>query len=138
VIGNGSDQFKKYPNVTAVKRTADRNALAECYSRAGFLVNLTLEDTFPTVNLEALACGTPVITYRTGGSPETVDDLTGIVIEKHDVSGLLDILQKEKQSYSFLPEHCRERSEAYFDQKQTLKQYHALYETCVKGREKCN
>lgn len=49
---------------------------------ADLFVNLTYSDTFPTTNLESLACGTPVLTYDTGGSVEAVDEYTGIVVEK--------------------------------------------------------
>jgi putative colanic acid biosynthesis glycosyltransferase len=49
------------------------------------IVNLTYEDTFPTVNIEALSCGTPVITYRTGGSPECLDAECGSVVECGDI-----------------------------------------------------
>ncbi len=135
VIGNGSGQFEKYANVKVLKRTGDRKELAEYYSRADFLVNLTLEDTFPTVNMEALACGTPVITYRSGGSPEIVDDKTGIVIEKHDLSALRTVLAREKKNRSFRSQDCRRRAETCFDQIKTLQQYQNLYAACVEGRE---
>ena len=48
----------------------------------GCFVNMTLEDNFPTTSLEALACGTPVITFRTGGSPEAIDETCGYVVKK--------------------------------------------------------
>ena len=48
----------------------------------------TYQDTYPTVNLEAQACGTPVITYQTGGSPESVDVCAGAVVPRGDVEAL--------------------------------------------------
>ena len=61
-----------------LERTNNVQELVEYYNKADILVNPTYEDNFPTINLEALACGTPVITYNTGGSPEAIDDLTGL------------------------------------------------------------
>ena len=57
-------------------------------------LNLTLEDTYPTVNLEARACGLPIITYNTGGSPETIGN-HGYIIEKYDLEGVCELLKKE-------------------------------------------
>ena len=54
---------------------------------ADVYINPTHKDNFPTTNIEALACGTPVITYNTGGSPEAIDANTGQVIEKGDIKG---------------------------------------------------
>ena len=66
-------------------RTDSTQQLAQYYTAADVFVNPTYEDTFPTTNLEALACGTPVVTYRTGGSPEAIDEHTGIVVAKGDI-----------------------------------------------------
>lgn len=56
-----------------LSRTGSAKELAEIYSTADWFVNPTYEDNLPTVNLEAIACGTKVITYLTGGSPETLN-----------------------------------------------------------------
>ena len=85
LIGLNKKQLRSLPkNITGIERTENIEKLVEAYSMADVFVNPTLEDNFPTTNLEALACGTPVITFRTGGSPESIDDETGIVAEKGD------------------------------------------------------
>ena len=53
-------------------RTDNKNQLAAIYSSADVFFNPTKEDNYPTVNLESEACGTPVITYDTGGCAETI------------------------------------------------------------------
>ena len=76
VVMVGLDDAQKNslpPNIIGITRTNSTTELAEIYSAADVFVNLTYEDNYPTVNLEALACGTPVITYKTGGSVESVD-----------------------------------------------------------------
>jgi len=54
--------------------------LAELYATSDVFFNPTREDTYPTVNMEALACGTPVVTFDVGGSPEIVSPKTGIIV----------------------------------------------------------
>ena len=63
--------------------------LAELYSVSSVFVNPTYQDNYPTVNLEAIACGTPVVTYRTGGSIESITDATGRIVGQGDTDGLL-------------------------------------------------
>lgn len=53
-------------------RTDSPMQLAAVYAAADVFFNSTVEDNYPTVNLEAEACGTPVVTYDTGGCAETV------------------------------------------------------------------
>lgn len=73
------------------------------YSVADAFVNPTWQDNYPTVNLEAISCGTPVVTYRTGGSVEAITDSTGLIVEQGDVKGLLEavraICQRGKDFY---------------------------------------
>lgn len=73
LVGVNKKQKKRLPkNVIAIERTNNAKELAEIYTAADVFFNPTYEDNYPTVNLEAQACGTPVITYNTGGSPESV------------------------------------------------------------------
>ena len=89
LVGLTTEQAKQMPaNVIAIPRTNSPQELAEIYTTADVLFNPTYEDNYPTVNLEAQACGTPVITYNTGGSPETLNE-TGVVIEKQEFHALL-------------------------------------------------
>ena len=76
-------------NINGLPRTNSVDELAQIYTMADVFVNPTLEDTFPTVNLEALACGTPVVTFETGGSPESIDDFCGASVAKEDLRGLI-------------------------------------------------
>ncbi len=81
LVGLNDKQLKTLPkNIIGIKRTENQKELAGLYSCANAFLNLTYEDNFPTVNLEALACGTPVITYNTGGSPECLIYNHGMVV----------------------------------------------------------
>lgn len=93
-------------NIIGIERTENQVQLAELYSLANCFINCTYEDNFPTVNIEALACGCPVITYNTGGSPEVIDKQNGLIAEQGDVYNLyekiqmLDIDEKMKNEIS--------------------------------------
>jgi glycosyltransferase involved in cell wall biosynthesis len=80
------------PAVLAIPRTDSPRELAEIYTAADVFVNPTYEDNYPTVNLEAAACGTPVITYRTGGSVESVPQ--DRIVEKGDLRGLEAMIRR--------------------------------------------
>ena len=80
------------PSVLAIPRTDSPRELAEIYTAADVFVNPTYEDNYPTVNLEAAACGTPVITYRTGGSVESVPQ--DRIVEKGDLRGLEAMIRR--------------------------------------------
>lgn len=79
-------------NILAIEFTNSKEELAEIYSSADMFVNPTYEDTYPTVNLEALACGTPVITYRTGGAPESISEKCGMVLDENTVDELEKVI----------------------------------------------
>lgn len=98
LIGHIKKKVEKLPdNLVLIQHTASRTELAEWYSEAEVLFNPTYEDNYPTVNLEAQACGTPVITYDTGGSPEGVKEYGGIVVQKGDIQTVAKLIRNEKR-----------------------------------------
>ena len=130
VVGKSNLNFKEYPNVEYHQQTQNIDELRDIYSKSHLFINLTLEDTFPTVNIEALACGTPVITYNTGGSPEIVDDKTGIVIEKRNIKEVAKIIEREKNDYSFKKEDCIDKAKEY-NLVNMCSSYQSLYKELV-------
>ena len=93
LVGLSEKQLKEIPkNIIGISRTNNVDELADIYSSADVFVNPTLEDNFPTTNLEAIACGTPVITFDTGGSVEPIDLDTGVIVEKGNLGELLNEL----------------------------------------------
>lgn len=87
-------------NVVAVRKTANASELAKIYSSADVFVNPTREDTYPTVNMESISCGTPAITFATGGSPESISALSGVVVPKNDTEKLTEeILKFSSEEY---------------------------------------
>lgn len=127
MVGLKEDQLNELPNgIRGITRTQNVQQLVELYNEADVLINPTYADTFPTVNLEALACGTPVITYRTGGSPEAVDEKTGMVVEQGNVEALVDAILKMNVN-PLSSESCRKRAEECFDKDKCFEEYIELY-----------
>jgi len=90
LVGLTKEQMKDLPeNVIGIERTNSAEELAAIYTAADILVNPTYEDNFPTINLEALACGTPVITYDTGGSPESISEGCGCTVGRGRVDEIV-------------------------------------------------
>lgn len=135
LIGLSEKQIESLPkdkNIRGIRRTESQNELAELYSKAICFVNPTYEDNFPTTNLEALACGAPVITYRTGGSTEAVDEQTGYVIEQGDIQGIRNCLSKIELSDKDTLKHiCRIRAENMFGKQDRFSEYIELYRNLI-------
>ena len=128
LVGTNEETDKQLPdNIISIRRTQNQAELAQLYAAADIFVNPTREDTFPTVNIEALACGTPVLTFQTGGSPEIIDKTCGSVVAKND----MDALQKEierictEKPYSIGA--CTSRAKS-FDKNDKFQEYVKLYE----------
>ena len=106
----------------------EQRELASLYAAADLFVNPTYNDSFPTVNMEALACGTPVAAYNTGGVPEMVDAETGIVVPRGDKAALFSAIQTMKDGQTReMSEACRKRALAHFDKERNFNQYIELY-----------
>lgn len=134
MVGVPQNIRKNLPKeIIAIERTNNQQELSEYYSMADALVNPTYNDSFPTVNLEAMACGTPVATFRTGGSPESVTPQTGFVVEKGNFNELTKAIEtvcgKGKEFYSTA---CRERAVSLYNKDDRFNEYIELYNSLLK------
>lgn len=112
-----------HSGIIRVPHTDSIRELAEWYTAADYFINPTHDDNFPTVNLESLACGTPVITYKTGGSPESIDVSCGAVTEENTPEAMADLLRTLP---IFNTDDCLERSKM-FEKSHALKGYIDIY-----------
>ena len=93
LVGLSEKQIKELPEkIVRLPRTNGAAELASAYTAADVFFNPTQEDNYPTVNLEAEACGTPVITYDTGGCRETVGAVTGSTVVEGYSDGLARLI----------------------------------------------
>ena len=121
------------PQILSIHRTQDQTELAEIYTAADVFVNPTREEVLGLTNIEANACGTPVVTFRSGGSPECIDGSSGIVVEQEDLQAMLDAIRHICEEKPFLAEVCRARAKL-FDKNDRLVEYVRLYESVESGR----
>jgi putative colanic acid biosynthesis glycosyltransferase len=133
LVGLPKETIKTLPqNIVGIERTESLDELVALYSMATAFINPTWVDNFPTTNIEALATGTPVITYNTGGSIEAIDEHTGFIVPQGDIEGIVTafntIKQKGKQSFS---QACRQRAVSLFNEKERFTDYYHLYKEVI-------
>lgn len=124
LVGLSKKQLKTIPAaITGIERTNNVQELAQIYTAADVFFNPTYEDNYPTTNLEAIACGTPVITYDTGGSSESIGNKNGAVVSKGNLNDAWSSLLHAvgyKKSFSA---DCRK-----YDKTQRFGDYYRLYQ----------
>jgi putative colanic acid biosynthesis glycosyltransferase len=129
LIGLSKQQVARLPKgIEGIPRTESITELAEWYSRASVFVNPTYSDNFPTTNLEALACGTPVVTYQTGGSPESLSPGTGASVTTGNIEALAaKVTEWVGLSSPELHAACRSHAEARFSAHERFSDYLRAY-----------
>ena len=136
LVGTSEDVDKQLPkNIISIHQTQNQTELAEIYTAADLFVNPTREENYPTVNMESLACGTPIVTFRTGGSPEILDETCGSVVDRDDI----DVLEKEiiriSKENPYSKEACLKRAKS-FDMNERFQEYIDLYANCTHSAER--
>ena len=138
LVGTDDAVDKQLPtNIISIHRTQNQQELAEIYSAADLFLIPTREDNYPTVNMEALACGTPVLTFRTGGSPEMLDETCGAAVPCDDTEAFRREIFRICEQRLFPAERCVEKARE-FDQNQKYKEYIELYERVNASRNQGN
>lgn len=113
-------------NITSIHRTHNQEELAEIYTAADLFVNPTKEENYPTVHMEALACGTPVVTYNTGGAGEMLNEKCGTVIPYNDIDKMEEVIRNRCECNPFTREECLFQAKK-FDEKERYEEYLELY-----------
>ncbi len=133
IVGCSEEQKKlceKYENVLALGYIKNRRDLSDIYASSDVFVNLTHADTLPTVNMESICSGTPVITYDCCGSPELIKDgVTGYIVPENDVCALVDAIEKLKETpLNFDVAH----EQKIFDKNSCYNEYLKIYNDVLK------
>ncbi len=133
IVGLSRSQLRSLPaSVEGIGRVEDIERLAGLYSAASVFVNPTYEEAFGLTNVEAMACGTPVVTYNSGGCSEVVTPAVGRVVKKGDVAGLLRAIEDIAcDDNRVLCGNCREYAVERFDSRRCSADYLGLYESLL-------
>lgn len=128
LVGTNKKIDEMLPNgIISIHRTQDQAELAKIYTAADVFVNPTREEVLGLVNVEALACGTPGVTFNSGGSSECYDEACGSVVPYEDV----DVMEREIiricETKPYATEACLKRAEC-FDKNEKFKEYIKMYQ----------
>lgn len=127
LVGGNAETDKLLPkDIITIHRTQNQTELAEIYTACDLFVNPTREEVLGLVNIEANACGTPVLTFDSGGSPECINPKSGSVVSCDDIDGLINEIERIRNERPFTKENCILRAEE-FDADKKFKEYTELY-----------
>lgn len=137
LVGVDDETARRLPeSIRWIRRTENIGDLARLYSAATAFVNPTWQDNYPTVNLEAISSGTPVVTYRTGGSVEAITPQTGRIVEQGDVGGLLKAVREiDAAGRDSFTSPCREYALQNFRREDRYREYLSLYQQILTGNQ---
>ena len=127
LVGSDDNVDKQLPtNIISIHRTQNQKELAEIYTVADVFANPTREEVLGMVNVEALACGTPVVTFRTGGSPECIDETCGSIVDCDDIDALEIEIRRICEDRPYSIDACLTRAKN-FDMNDRFEEYVKLY-----------
>lgn len=134
MIGLNPKEMSNIPDgIIGIPRTQNQLELAEYYSMADIVLNLSYQETFGMTTVEGMACGTPVIVYKKTASPELITSETGIVVEAGNLNNLLQAIETiYKNGKAVYSEKCRERAVQKFDKEKCFEEYVKLYNNLIK------
>lgn len=128
LVGTDDNVDKLLPeNIISIHRTQNQTELAKIYSAADVFANPTREENYPTVNMESVACGTPVVTFNTGGSPEMLDETCGAAVAKDDNDAMYNEIIRICEAKPYSMEACIKKAKD-FDKNGKFGEYIRLYE----------
>ena len=130
VVVIGTEKIDSGENILALP-AQKQEILREIYTAADVFANPTREEAFGNVNVESLACGTPVVLFNTDGAPESIDDTCGIVVDKNDIDEMQKQIENVCINKPFSREDCIKRA-SLFEKGKRTREYVNLFEEIVK------
>ncbi|CEA15276.1 group 1 glycosyl transferase [Fermentimonas caenicola] len=133
LVGLTKKQIEQLPdNILGIERTESVEMLAEIYSSANIVLNLSYEETFGLTTVEGFACGTPGIVYNATASPELIDVSTGIVVEQGNINKLTEAIYSiKKKGKEYYSEACVNRAHKLYKKEDRYKEYIQLYNELI-------
>jgi len=126
-----------YDNIIAIQRTSNKELLAEWYSTADVYCNLSTEETFGLVVVEAMSCGTPVIVYDSTALPELVTGTQCYICDPHDIISVKNSIEEiAKRGKEFYKELCIGKAHLQYDKDMTASKYYELYKKAIRNAPK--
>lgn len=129
LVGLSKKQKALLPvNIIGIERIEDVHELAQLYSAADIVLNLSSQESFGMTTIEGFACGTPGIVFNCTASPELISPETGFIIEQGDINQLINVIEKIKSiGKKHFTVNCRKRAELYYNLEMQCQNYMQLY-----------
>jgi glycosyltransferase involved in cell wall biosynthesis len=136
LVGVTQKQKQGLPtSIIAMAKTESVMQLAELYSLADIVMNLSYQETFGLTTVEGFACGTPSIVYNCTASPELMSHDVGELVEPGDLDGIVNainiLLERGKEFYF---SKCIERAKKLFSHEDRFNDYINLYQEIISNK----
>lgn len=132
LVGSQSSESKIPSNVINISRTEKIDDLVQLYSMANVFLTLSKEESFGKVSAEALACGTPVIAYRSTANPELVGDGCGHILESNEIGDVVNAVSKIcRKGKEYYTENCISFAKAHFNKDDRITDYINVYKKII-------
>ena len=128
IVGLNEKEKRYLPDgIIGITRTSNQIELSRLYSKADVFVLPTYEDNYPNVIIEALASGTPVIVYNTGGCSEALTEKVGVTVRKGDLAAMVHSIESMRNK-PLSKIHCREWALDQLEEGRCYESYFELYD----------
>lgn len=132
MVGTNDELDKILPsNIISLHRTHNQKELVEIYSACDLFLNPTRDENYPTVHMEALACGLPILTFDVGGCKEMLNEKCGDYVRMNDIDSMYEKIIYIAKNKPYKKKDCIEQS-LNFNQELKYQEYLELYKTLLK------
>jgi glycosyltransferase involved in cell wall biosynthesis len=136
LVGLSKKQKELIPStIIGIDRTESIKELAELYSAADIILNLSNQETFGMTTVEGFSCGTPSIAYNCTANPELITPETGIIVEPGNIEQLVKAIETIKSNKKeYYSANCRKLAEMFYDKENKYNEYLQLYEKVLNNK----
>lgn len=130
-----SNKLKSIKNrIIVLDRVSDPKTMAALFNRADLFFNPSRVESMSMVNVEAIACGTPVATSAVSGMPETVNKEVGTTFDPYNYDEMVEIINRQLTVPTADYAIMREFIKTNFEKTKQNNKYLTLFEQLIYGK----
>lgn len=119
-------------SIKLVGMQKDQSIIAKYYSSADFFMQCSYEETFAQTPLEAMACGTPVISTPCSGASDLIRSFNGVICDGYDANAIAEGIRKAVDT-QYDSNTIRQYIIDNYDYSIIAKRYKKLYDSILKS-----